>query len=258
MTTVSELVMRLVKAGAGPIEAAAVVAEAYALGAATLSVTLPATLPKSLPAERSRKAVNQAAYRKRLKEKQGASVAMAAAPQPATPAVTDGNTVTGNVTSEPLSILPSFSNSQGIQEEKKQEVLQPLSTEPREAKKRGARMTEDWEPDPKGMKYAADRGLRLVEIEIEITKFRNYWINRTDRDAAKPRWDLCWQNWILNVRSGSNGVAPRPGSKDDTRERTVNALRSLDPFPRADDARRGEGAGAPISGQLSLVKFARS
>jgi hypothetical protein len=70
-------------------------------------------------------------------------------------------------------------------------------------------MTEDWDPDAKGMKIAADRGLRLVEIEIEITKFRNYWINRTDRDACKPRWDLAWQNWLLNVKgtlnAGANG-----------------------------------------------------
>lgn len=200
MTSITELVMRLVAAGAGPIEAAAVVAEAYALGAATLPVTLP--LP--LPHQRSRKAINQARYREKLKSKQGASVAMAAAPAPVTPPATNGNVVAASVTTAPLSILSSLSNSQGIQEEKKQEVLQPLNAEPREKKARGARLPDDWEPSDADRQYAAGRGLRLVEIEIEATKFRNYWTNRTDRQACKPRWDRAWQNWILNVRVSPN------------------------------------------------------
>jgi hypothetical protein len=189
--------------------------------------TVEATLPATLPATRSRKAINQANYRARQSAKSGESVALAASTEPITPS----NAVTGNVTSAPLSILSSLTESQsGIQEVSKEKKKEEASSEPREKKPRGARLPDDWQPSE------ADR------------------TNRTDKQAAKPRWDRAWQNWILNVRPGSNGTAPRAGSKDDTRERTVNALRALDPFPYRDDVGRSEGPGSPVSRQLSLVK----
>lgn len=171
-----------------------------AIRTAETAATLPITPGNALPVTRSRKAVNQANYRARKQAKPGESVAMAAPTAPVTHPATPGNAVTANVTSVPLSILSSLLPSSEVQSgnqevESKKEVSNKL---PRARTKREkTRMADDWRPDDKGMRFAGDHGLRLYEIEIEITKCRNYWINR---DEAKPRWDLAWENWILNVK----------------------------------------------------------
>lgn len=52
----------------------------------------------------------------------------------------------------------------------------------------------------------------------------------------------------------SQSAIPRPGSREDTRERTINALRTLDPFARSDESGSGESSRAPVSGLLPFAK----
>lgn len=190
----------------------------------------PVTVGNALPKARSRKAVNQKSYRERNK---GGGVALAASPSPVTEAVTLGNTVATNVTSAPLSILPSLTSSDVLFEEKKEKKKEVS------ARARGARLPDDWRPDEAGWDFAAARGHAARVIEDEILKFRNYWTNRTDKQACKPRWDRAWQNWILNVKGNTNGQSSVLAASS----RLVERVRQFDAPapPEQSSLRSGEG-----------------
>lgn len=185
MSAFDELVTLLVTGGMSPAAAAALVARAV----------IEATAQK-----KSSGAARTARWRERHKTSQnvtGASLNSAVTVTlQASQNVTCDAVGAGNA---PLSILPSFALSQ---EKPKEESKKELSTEPRA---RGKRLPDDWRPSEADMAYARSRHLGPAQIEIEATKFRNYWTNRTDKQAAKPRWDRAWQNWILNVKGSSNG-----------------------------------------------------
>jgi hypothetical protein len=173
--------------------------------------------------ERSKDAERAARYREKRKKNQAKQPSAAVAMAGADAVTVERDASRDGVTNPPLSILPFLSTGEPT-EAKKERSVDVLNTEPRAKAKRRrrgegdgtTRMTEDWSPDASGTQKAADRGLRLVEIEIEITKFRNYWINRTDRDSWKPRWDLAWENWLLNAKgtlnAGANGHRTNPNS----------------------------------------------
>lgn len=111
----------------------------------------------------------------------------------------------------------------------------------------------EWHPPDRAHAVAAEIGLTVSDIE---PRFRDYLASSGKLYAD---YDAAFCNFVRNTPkfSGagkSNGHAPRPGSKDDTRERTVNALRTLDPFPHADEPRPSEGPRAPVSGFLPFAK----
>src|SRR5581483_1633464 len=64
---------------------------------------------------------------------------------------------------------------------------------------RATRLSEDWWPSLEDATYAQSKGLSQAEISTEAEKFRNHWLSKSGKDAAKTRWDLTWQNWILNA-----------------------------------------------------------
>lgn len=205
-TPIGDLIERMLAAGLPHASVVDTVRTMESLGIAR-AVTLATAWPVTSGNERSRKAINQAAYRARKLAKHGESVALAAPHAPVTRVATPGNASGNGVTSAPLSILsvlPVSASQELPKEEKKQEV-EVLNSEPRAKAKRGARLPDDWTPSEIDRQYAAGRGLRLIEIEIEATKFRNYWTNRTDKLATKPRWDRAWENWILNMKGSPNG-----------------------------------------------------
>lgn len=243
MTAFDELVTSLVTGGMQPGAAAALVARAVieALPLVTDNAG------NALPVTRSRKAINQANYRARKSAAKlaniGESVAMAAEPEsatePVTLAATHGNAAGNGVIGAPLSILSSFELSQENPKEESKEVV--LSTEPRAKAKRGARLPDDWQPSQADHEYAAGRGLRLYEIDIEATKFRNYWTNRTDKQAAKPRWDRAWQNWVLNVRPNANGQRNNVIAAADALVDTMRQWERQDEPKLLEDVRSGAG-----------------
>ena len=209
MTAFDELVTSLVTGGMSPAAAAALVARAVIEATAKQKTT---------------GAARQARWRERHKASQ--SVTEASSHSTATVTSQASQSVTcdaENAKSAPLSILPSFELSQGNPKEESKEVVR--SSEPRARAKRGAHLPDDWQPSQADHEYAAGRGLRLYEIDIEATKFRNYWTNRTDKQAAKPRWDRAWQNWILNVRKAPNGQGQ---SVIDAADRLIDRIAEFD------------------------------
>jgi hypothetical protein len=186
MTAFDQLVTSLVTSGMAPGEAAALVARAV------IEATAKA---KTSGASRT------ARWRERHKTSQNvtgaSSLSTVTATSQASQSVTSDATQAENA---PLLLSSSFA---GPTEEKKERDVDVLSSEPPARTKRGARLSDDWLPSETDRKFGFDRGLRLDEIDIEATKFRNYWTNRADKRAAKLDWSKSWQNWILNMRGSS-------------------------------------------------------
>lgn len=183
---------------------------------------------------RSPGAERQARYRENRKKTNGVA---------ALEATIDGRneSVTRDVTERNATPLSTSSSELVVKHRGNQgKELQPELVEGR---KRGSRLDDDWRPSDADMAYARKHGLTESQIEIEATKFRNYWTNRTDRASRKPRWDRAWQNWILNVRGGNGYRGSRP-LQDDSKS-VSRAAEKL-----AEAAERGEFTIGPIPSLL--------
>lgn len=82
------------------------------------------------------------------------------------------------------------------------------------ARARGVRLPEDWMPTPERLaKTEALIGTKATEMEI--TKFRNYWLSKAGVDATKLDWGRTFDNWIINAleRRPSHDRTPQAGSQ---------------------------------------------
>ena len=61
---------------------------------------------------------------------------------------------------------------------------------------KGSRLSEDWRPDPEQMEWARRRRPDL-DIEEQLEMFRNYWCDKTGKDATKIAWKRTFANWII-------------------------------------------------------------
>ena len=192
---------------------------------------------------RSKEADRAARYREKRKQNQGLAEANDAAQQPATERDEKRDASRRSVTEH--CELTSLSLLEDPLESKKEVV----------ARARGTRLSPDWQPSDEDRKFAADFA---VDADWLRGEFVDFWIGVPGQRGTKLNWSATWRNRVRTVKKpsarSSNQYAPRPGSKEDTRERTVNVLRSLDPFPRTDDARSSEGVGPPVPRLLPFVK----
>jgi len=60
---------------------------------------------------------------------------------------------------------------------------------------RGSRLADDWTPSAENVAYAMRLGFSHVEVERLAERFRNFWLSKAGRDAAKLDWSRTWQNW---------------------------------------------------------------
>lgn len=75
--------------------------------------------------------------------------------------------------------------------------------------RKGTRLAEDWEPEP----IIGNAG-SMVEnwppgaMDRELEKFRNYWLAKPGKDAAKTNWQRTWINWLMTAdeRIGRHGT----------------------------------------------------
>jgi len=150
--------------------------------------------------------------------------------------VTPGNAVTGSVTIAPLSkkVLPIKEGNEEEEEEKKESKEVAPSKLPRA---RGTRLPDDWVPSEIDIDFALKRGHSRAVISTEGLKFRNYWTNRTDKQATKRSWHRAWQNWILNIRpvKQENNVIAAADDLVDTMRQWEKTNESIE------DLRSGEG-----------------
>ncbi|MUN54753.1 hypothetical protein GMA10_05940 [Kocuria koreensis] len=50
-----------------------------------------------------------------------------------------------------------------------------------------------------------------IDLNLEHTKFMNYWIAKTGKDASKKDWGRTWENWMLNARVDKSRQEYKPG-----------------------------------------------
>jgi uncharacterized protein YdaU (DUF1376 family) len=66
-------------------------------------------------------------------------------------------------------------------------------------KKRGTRLSEDWQPDEKLIEFAKAKRPDL-NLNDTVRMFKNYWVSKT-RDATKLDWNLTFENWVMNQKA---------------------------------------------------------
>jgi len=254
MTPIADMVDAMVAAGASP-SAIAVAVRAIEVSVTRRDAERDADRDASrfvTVGRRSKEAIRSAKYREKRKQNHGLAEANDAAKQPASERDekrdADRDASRRSVTDHCnlLSSSSLLSVSEVSLESKKQVV----------ARARGTRLSADAVLSDADRKFATDNG--AADPDALWAEFIDYWIGVPGQRGTKLNWSATWRNRVRTVKKpsarSSNQYAPRPGSKEDTRERTVNVLRSLDPFPRADDARSGEGVGSPVPRLLPFVK----
>lgn len=130
----------------------------------------------------------------------------------------------------------------------------PTTPQPQAPSKaeRGKRLPKDWKlPKPWGA-WALAQGYAEADIRTEATKFRNYWVAKSGKDATKLDWEATWQNWALSSKAPRAGVAlgaaPITVSSGDA-SRTAAYL--------AEQARRAEEANSPAAHAAREAAMAR-
>ena len=116
---------------------------------------------------------------------------------------------------------------------------------------RGTPLPDDWALSETDRAFAHSVGWSEAKTELESERFRDH-----SRSHGRLHKDIsaAWRNWVRSPFQQQNG--PRAGSKEDTRERTVNALDKLRRYVRshADDDRASGEAGGSVVGLLPFAK----
>jgi uncharacterized protein YdaU (DUF1376 family) len=76
-----------------------------------------------------------------------------------------------------------------------------------DAKKRGTRLTGDWQPSAEDLAYAKSQGMPDAAITREIPNFRDYWIAKPGASGVKLDWPATWRTWVRRACERA-GYAP--------------------------------------------------
>jgi hypothetical protein len=80
------------------------------------------------------------------------------------------------------------------------------------SKKRGSRLSEDWQLPDDWRQDAADRGLSAGKITTEAEKFRNHFIGQPGQRGVRADWRSTWRNWAINAATDfGRKAANQPG-----------------------------------------------
>ena len=96
------------------------------------------------------------------------------------------------------SLIPGFLDS--LIPEKNLEACVPPTP-----KKRATRLPADWAPTPDQIAWARSER-KDINPATEASKFRDYWIAKAGKDAAKLDWDATWRNWVRNAKAAAKAV----------------------------------------------------
>ncbi len=85
------------------------------------------------------------------------------------------------------------------------------SSSPSGERARGTRLPRDWSPDPDGLAFAEQQGLRNGKATAELGKFRDYWIAQPGQKGLKTDWSATWRNWVRRTAEDPS----KAGASDD-------------------------------------------
>ena len=103
-------------------------------------------------------------------------------------------------------------------------------------RKRGSRLSEDWVLPKDWGDWALGEGWTEPTVRLEAEKFRDFWISKSGRDAAKLDWQATWRNWMRNTAKGKINGRKQDGSAADLARRAGErfAARRVDSGPGDD------------------------
>lgn len=144
----------------------------------------------------------------------------------------------------------------------------PLS-EPQRSKKvvvervRATRLSKDTPLTTVNRYFAAAAGIPEAEVDRVWAEFIDYWISVPGQRGMKLNWDATWRNRVRQItpwKGAVNGFVPRPGSREDQRERTANAYQKLSDYADAESHDKGRGSSTrqADAGFLPLAHATRS
>ena len=86
-------------------------------------------------------------------------------------------------------------------------INQEPSVDATTPRKRGSRLQTDWTlpEDWKAWALKEQPSWTQAHVEKVATGFRNYWIAKSGKDAAKLDWYATWQNWVMREPALSAG-----------------------------------------------------
>lgn len=181
--TITDLVMRLVAAGAGPIEAASVVAEAIDFGRRSSAEFCGKSVesPAEAALERRRNADKMRKRAKSATQKPSAEFC--------------GNSAESTIAPTNLSSLTETVLS------KKVATKEELRTVQVEGRKRGVRLDPDWQPDEELRQFARDH---TVDPDALRAEFVDYWIAIPGQRGCKTAdrgWPATWRNRVRQIET---------------------------------------------------------
>lgn len=79
------------------------------------------------------------------------------------------------------------------------EPIAPMVEKPPRAP-RGKRLAEDWFlPESWGNRTLATYRVTREQVKIEADRFKNYWLAKSGKDAARVDWEATWRNWCSST-----------------------------------------------------------
>lgn len=80
---------------------------------------------------------------------------------------------------------------------------------------RGERLPDDWRPSADMLAWAAAERPD-IDVQAETENFRDHWLAKSGRDAAKLDWGRTWKKWIRSAFArpklrAVGGYRPEPG-----------------------------------------------
>lgn len=94
-------------------------------------------------------------------------------------------------------------------------VIEPVGDAAQSAanKSRGSRLPQDWRLPKKWGEWSIQElvGWTAETVRQEADKFRDFWVSKAGKDAAKLDWEATWRNWCRNakVSATTNAEADR-------------------------------------------------
>lgn len=89
----------------------------------------------------------------------------------------------------------------------------PLNPPEGEKQRRGSRLTDEWQPS---QRVTDDLRTKFpnVDFQVELEKFKDYWIAKPGRNAVKLDWDRTWRSWVRNASQWGSSARSSPQSND--------------------------------------------
>jgi hypothetical protein len=85
-------------------------------------------------------------------------------------------------------------------------LLAAEQPQPKSEKQKAARLPKNWVlPKSWGQWTIDELGWDELSVRREAEKFRDFWIAKGGRDAAKLDWEATWRNWCRNAKVSTAG-----------------------------------------------------